>query len=97
MTQAVLFDVDGTLLDPVDLHARAWHEAFAKFGIKTSYDDVRSQIGKGGDQLMPVFVAEDRHAVIGGELEKYQNQSDNKYWVRSLFCAALRPKLNAVS
>ncbi len=31
--QAVVFDIDGTLLDSVDLHARAWVEAFAHFGI----------------------------------------------------------------
>lgn len=31
MRQAVIFDVDGTLIDSVDLHAWAWHEAFAKF------------------------------------------------------------------
>jgi beta-phosphoglucomutase-like phosphatase (HAD superfamily) len=30
--EAVLFDVDGTLVDSVDLHARAWQEAFAHFG-----------------------------------------------------------------
>ena len=72
MTQAVLFDVDGTLIDSVDLHARAWHEAFAKFGVKTDLAAVRSQIGKGGDQLMPEFVSEDRLAVIGAELEKYR-------------------------
>jgi beta-phosphoglucomutase-like phosphatase (HAD superfamily) len=27
MTKAVLFDVDGTLIDTVDLHAKAWVEA----------------------------------------------------------------------
>ena len=29
---AAIFDVDGTLVDSVDLHARAWQEAFAYFG-----------------------------------------------------------------
>jgi beta-phosphoglucomutase-like phosphatase (HAD superfamily) len=32
MPEAAIFDVDGTLVDSVDLHARAWHEAFLKFG-----------------------------------------------------------------
>ena len=30
--KAVVFDVDGTLLDSVDIHARAWVDAFAEFG-----------------------------------------------------------------
>ena len=55
MIRAVVFDVDGTLVDSVDLHARAWQEAFAHFGRQIPYEEVRHQIGKGGDQLLPVF------------------------------------------
>jgi beta-phosphoglucomutase-like phosphatase (HAD superfamily) len=32
MPKAAIFDLDGTLLDSVDLHALAWHEAMKKFG-----------------------------------------------------------------
>jgi hypothetical protein len=32
LPQAAIFDVDGTLLDSVDLHAIAWQEALTKFG-----------------------------------------------------------------
>jgi beta-phosphoglucomutase-like phosphatase (HAD superfamily) len=52
---AAIFDLDGTLLDSVDLHALAWHEAMAKFGQDVSFERARSQIGKGGDKLIPVF------------------------------------------
>ena len=31
MIEAVIFDVDGTLVDSVDLHARAWVEAFREY------------------------------------------------------------------
>ena len=55
MSRAVIFYVDGTLVDSVDLHARAWQEAFRKFGREIEFGKVRQQIGKGGDQLMPVF------------------------------------------
>jgi beta-phosphoglucomutase-like phosphatase (HAD superfamily) len=44
---AILFDIDGTLLDSVDLHARAWREAFLAFGKDIPLDAFRSQIGKG--------------------------------------------------
>lgn len=56
MIKSVIFDVDGTLVDSVDLHARAWQEALAYFGKQIPYEKVRNQIGKGGDQLMPVFL-----------------------------------------
>jgi HAD superfamily hydrolase (TIGR01509 family) len=55
--KAVVFDVDGTLIDSVDIHAQAWVDAFAEFGHEVRFGDVRRQIGKGGDQLMPVFLS----------------------------------------
>ena len=43
--KAVIFDVDGTLVDSVDLHAEAWRLAFEKFRKTVSFADVRRQIG----------------------------------------------------
>ncbi|HEV2545405.1 MAG TPA: HAD family hydrolase [Methylobacterium sp.] len=71
--QAVVFDIDGTLLDSVDLHARAWVEAFAHFGIEAKEAEVRRQIGKGGDQLLPVFVDAERLAREGEAIESYRS------------------------
>ena len=50
---AVILDVDGTLVDSNDAHARAWVEAFAEHGITVAFDHVRRSIGMGGDKLMP--------------------------------------------
>ncbi|MGU3417049.1 HAD family hydrolase [Methylobacterium sp. D54C] len=71
--RAVIFDIDGTLLDSVDLHARAWVEAFAHFGVQTGFAEVRRQIGKGGDELMPVFLSEERIAREGETIEAYRS------------------------
>ena len=71
--RAVIFDIDGTLLDSVDLHARAWVEAFAHFGVETDQARVRSQIGKGGDELMPVFLSRDRIEREGEAIEAYRS------------------------
>jgi HAD superfamily hydrolase (TIGR01509 family) len=49
----VILDVDGTLVDSNDAHARSWVDAFAAFGITVAYEDVRRSIGMGGDKLMP--------------------------------------------
>jgi HAD superfamily hydrolase (TIGR01509 family) len=69
MTRAAIFDVDGTLLDSVDYHARAWQETFARYGIRATFEEVRSQIGKGGDQLMPVFVPEEMLESVGKKMK----------------------------
>jgi HAD superfamily hydrolase (TIGR01509 family) len=70
MARAVIFDVDGTLVDSVDLHARAWQDAFREYGLEVPFEEVRYQIGKGGDQLMPVFFPLDDLRRFGEEMQK---------------------------
>jgi phosphoglycolate phosphatase-like HAD superfamily hydrolase len=72
MIKAVIFDVDGTLVDTVDQHAAAWQRTFAHFGYDMDFGAVRSQIGKGGDQLMPVFLPNDVIERRGKEIENYR-------------------------
>ncbi len=74
MVQNVIFDVDGTLVDSVDEHAEAWRRAFLEFGRDVPFAHVRSQIGKGADQLIPVFFNEEELAQFGKELEEYRTQ-----------------------
>ncbi|MDB5694004.1 MAG: family hydrolase [Alphaproteobacteria bacterium] len=54
--RALLFDVDGTLVDTNDLHAAAWREAFRAFGHDLPFADIRWQVGKGGDNLIPALL-----------------------------------------
>ena len=68
--RAVIFDGDGTLVDSVEQHAKAWRQAFAEFSHDISFDEIRRQIGKGGDQLIPVFLDEAERTRIGATLEK---------------------------
>ena len=74
MPKAAIFDLDGTLLNSVDLHALAWHEAMTKFGHDVSFERARSQIGKGGDKLIPEFLSEDAQRDHGEELEEWRGK-----------------------
>jgi HAD superfamily hydrolase (TIGR01549 family) len=74
LLKAVIFDIDGTLVDSVDLHARAWQEAFTRFGKNIEFEKVRYQIGKGGDQLMPVFFSRAELDEFGEEMEKFRGE-----------------------
>ena len=69
---AVIFDVDGTLVDSVDAHAEAWQRAFAAFGFDIDRTEIRAQIGKGGDQLMPVFLDDDVLDRKGKDIEAFR-------------------------
>jgi HAD superfamily hydrolase (TIGR01549 family) len=73
LAKAAIFDLDGTLLDSVDLHAIAWHEAMLKFGHDVSFAQARGQIGKGGDKLIPVFLSADHQRDHGKELEQWRS------------------------
>ncbi len=84
MIEAVIFDVDGTLVDSVDLYARAWREALAHFGVEVPYDLVRSQIGKGGDQLIPALVPADRLEEVQGPLEAFRGRLFRDAYLRQV-------------
>jgi HAD superfamily hydrolase (TIGR01549 family) len=73
-TDCAIFDVDGTLIDSNDLHARAWVDAFRDYGHQPGFDAVRRQIGKGGDQLMPVFLTARELADYGDDLEEHRGR-----------------------
>nr|WKF55613.1 Phosphoglycolate phosphatase [Paraburkholderia busanensis] len=74
MMKAAIFDIDGTLVDSVDLHASAWQEAFAQFGHDVAFEQARSQIGKGGDQLLPVFLSPAQLEDYGEDLEAWRGE-----------------------
>ncbi len=40
-----MFDLDGTLVDSVDAHVRAWIDALAELGVRASEDEVRPLMG----------------------------------------------------
>ena len=50
---AVLFDLDGTLVDSNEAHVEVWARVFREAGHPIAPDVIRGEIGKGGDQLVP--------------------------------------------
>ena len=56
MIRAVLFDIDGTLVDSNELHVAAWSQVFAEAGHPVDAAAIRGQIGKGGDNLVPTLL-----------------------------------------
>ena len=49
----MVFDVDGTLVNSNDAHARAWVEVLSTFGFPVELTAVRRLIGMGGDKRSP--------------------------------------------
>ena len=72
--KAVLSDIDGTLVESNWLHAAAWKDAFEVADITVDLEEIRRQIGKGGDELIPVFVPWWKREVIKEPLQAYRKQ-----------------------
>ncbi|WP_380783941.1 HAD family hydrolase [Sphingomonas sp. R86520] len=65
---AILFDIDGTLVDSNDMHVLAWEEAFAGIGESFERTVIHDQIGKGTDMLVPTLlpdIDEDGQEALG--------------------------------
>lgn len=73
MVEAILCDIDGTLVQSNWLHAQAWQDAFAAADIPLEIETIRRQIGKGGDELIPVFVPWWRRRTLEEPLTAYRS------------------------
>jgi HAD superfamily hydrolase (TIGR01549 family) len=84
--RGVLLDVDGTLIDSNDAHARAWVDAFVEFGYDITFEQVRPLIGMGGDKLMAELTGLDNEHGKGKAITERKKE---------LFEAHHLPKLRA--
>ena len=89
---AVLLDIDGTLVDSNDAHAAAWSEAFATYGRHHSPEAIRPLIGKGGDKLLLELAALDHES---GEGEAISNARADIF--RNRYLPALKPTRGATA
>lgn len=64
----VLLDVDGTLIDSNDAHARAWAAALHAEGFGQTTQEVRPLIGMGGDKLIPETTGQAADSDVGQRL-----------------------------
>lgn len=82
--KAVIFDVDGTLIDSNDFHAYAWVKAFDEFGKAVSFIEVRPQIGKGADTLLPEFLSKKEIKEFGEKAGKRRAEIFKKEFIKKV-------------
>lgn len=71
MPKAIVFEVDGTLVDSNVLRARAWQEALARYGRQVRLPRVLAQMARMGDQFLSVFLPEDEYLRYADELASF--------------------------
>jgi HAD superfamily hydrolase (TIGR01549 family) len=67
---AVLFDVDGTLVDSTYHHAMAWFRALRRYDVTIPVHRIHRTIGMGGDKLVGQVAGDDVEEQHGDELRK---------------------------
>ena len=70
----ILLDVDGTLIDSNDAHARAWVDVCEEFGHECDYESIRRMIGMGGDKLMPKAFGIEHDSDEGKKMSKRRSE-----------------------
>jgi HAD superfamily hydrolase (TIGR01509 family) len=74
MLDALIFDIDGTLLDSNPAHVAAWAMAFEDLGYRVAPDRIEPEIGKGGDRLVPDVLGPSAEARDGEALRERQTE-----------------------
>ncbi len=80
----MIFDIDGTLLDSNDAHAKSWVDTFAEAGYEVPFDVVRPLIGMGADKLLPKTVGIRDDSEEGKRLTKRRSEIFRKKYLPGL-------------
>jgi len=80
----VILDVDGTLIDSNDAHARAWVDAFAEFEYDVPYARARALVGMGGDNLLREAIRIEKDSPEGEALARRRGEIFKERYLRTI-------------
>jgi HAD superfamily hydrolase (TIGR01549 family) len=86
---ALVFDLDGTLIDSVYQHVMAWNEALRKAGIELSIWRIHRRIGMSGGLFVRALARELGHAIDETTIAQLQRDHEQAYLARIDTVAAL--------
>jgi HAD superfamily hydrolase (TIGR01509 family) len=84
--RGIILDVDGTLIDSNDAHARAWVETGRALGYDIPFHTIRPLIGMGGDKVMPLVAGVEEDTPEGQRIQETRGEI-----FRSRYLADLQP------
>ena len=86
---AVIFDLDGVLIDSMPSHVQAWQEVFQKLGIHLPADEIRMHEGEKAKITIRRFVRKHNLTLSDGELDELIARKRQIY--RTMAPQGLRP------
>lgn len=82
--KGVILDIDGTLIDSNDAHAKAWVDAFREFDYDVPYARARALVGMGGDNLLPEAINLEKDTEEGEALSKRRGEIFKEKYLRTI-------------
>jgi len=76
MRGAVLWDLDGTLVDSEEYHWRAWKETMDRAGVGLTRQDFLASFGQRNDAILAKWLGE---KAAPGEIEQIGNDKEERY------------------
>lgn len=80
----MVFDVDGTLVDSNDAHARAWVQTLQTFGIERDVAAARRLVGMGGDKLLPALAGIEAESELGRQITERRSAHFRRTYLERL-------------
>jgi len=74
--RAVLWDLDGTLVDSEEYHWRAWKETMDRAGVAITYKDFQLSFGQRNDAILAKWLGEN---AADGKIEQIGNDKEELY------------------
>ena len=74
--RAVLWDMDGTLVDSEEYHWRSWKETLERERIALTYEDFLASFGQRNDAILTKWLGTDAHR---GDIERIGNAKEARY------------------
>lgn len=77
--KAVIFDMDGVIIDSMPYHADAWKKAFASVGIKISDQDIYLREGENPKRIVEDIFEEANIEISKEEIKKVIEEKERKF------------------
>ncbi len=87
--KALIFDLDGTLVDSVYAHTLAWQKSLSEFGMQSPAWTIHRRIGMSGKLLVKAIAREQHRALSDSEIEKLARRHRQLFHELAPTCAPL--------
>lgn len=88
MLKGLLFDMDGVLVNNLEIHRQAFAEFFRRYGVEREFENLNRLFGKGNDDIMGELMPADVVARVG--IRELGNEKEAIY--REIYAPIITPQ-----